>query len=319
MAHFPAREIASVMLALVTAGDTVPNLSYSQLPPPPPPPADTTVLFQETFQDTSFAGRGWYDMMNGSVGPIVADNGVAGGHALVVHFAQGATAPVRARHLFSPTTSVYLRYWARYSADWIGSGKPYHPHEMHFVTNEDNKYVGPSWTHLTLYVEHWYGPDGGYPQLAAQDGANIDTLHIGVDLTGVTEQRAVSGCNGVTDGAVPDCYKNNGVYFNDKHWRADAPAFLPGPGPDDKTHWHEVEAYFQLNSVKDGKGQPDGVAQYWFDGTLVIDRHDAMFRTGAHPDMEFDQFIIAPYIGDGAPVDETAWYADLVVATARPE
>ena len=92
-----------------------------------------------------------------------------------------------------------------------------------------------------------------------------------------------------------------------------------GPGPDDKTHWHEVEAFFQRNSIKDGKGQPDGVAQYWFDGKLVIDRHDAMFRTGAHPDMEFDQFIIAPYIGDGAPVDETAWYADLAVATARPE
>jgi len=25
------------------------------------------------------------------------------------------------------------------------------------------------------------------------------------------------------------------------------------------------------------------VMQYWFNGTLIIDRHDIMFRTGAHP------------------------------------
>ena len=249
----------------------------------------------------------------------MADSGVPGGHALLVHFAPGATAPVRARHLFTPTTSVYLRYWVRYSAGWVGSGKPYHPHELHFLTTADDPYVGPSYTHLTVYVEHNYGTDGGYPQLAVQDAANIDTTQIGVDLTGVTEQRAVSGCNGVSDGAVPDCYPSNGVYFNDKHWRAAAPAFLPGPSSDDQTHWHEVEAYFQLNSITNGKGQPDGVAQYWLDGKLIIDRHDAMFRTGAHPDMQFNQFLLAPYIGDGAPVDETAWIGDLLVATARPD
>jgi len=311
MVSIPARRTGLLLLAFATACGSTPSGST--------PPGDTTALFEETFQDSSFADRGWYDLLNGTVGPIVADSGVPGGHALVVHFAPGATAPVRARHLFTPTPSVYLRYWVRYSANWVGSGKPYHPHELHFLTTADDQYVGPSYTHLTVYVEHNYGGDGGYPQLAVQDAANIDTTQIGVDLTHVTEQRAVSGCNGVSDGAVPDCYQSNGQYFNDKHWRAAAPVFLPGPSAGDQTHWHEVEAYFQLNSIADGKGQPDGVAQYWFDGQLIIDRHDAMFRTGAHPDMQFNQFLLAPYIGDGAPVDETAWIGDLLVATARPD
>ena len=65
-------------------------------------------------------------------------------------------------------------------------------------------------------------------------------------------------------------------------------------------------------------GQADGVMQYWFNGTLVIDRHDMMFRTGARPNIKFHQFLIAPYIGDGSPVDQYMWVEDLTVATAKP-
>ena len=78
------------------------------------------------------------------------------------------------------------------------------------------------------------------------------------------------------------------------------------------------EAFFQVNSVLNGTGLPDGVAQYWFNGTLVIDRHDVLFRTGARPNINFRQFIIAPYIGDGSPVNQTMWIDNLVVATGRP-
>ena len=59
---------------------------------------------------------------------------------------------------------------------------------------------------------------------------------------------------------------------------------------------------FQLNTIQGGKGMADGVAQYWRDGQLMIDHHDIIFRTGAHPTMQFNQFIIAPYIGNGSPV-----------------
>ena len=34
--------------------------------------------------------------------------------------------------------------------------------------------------------------------------------------------------------------------------------------------------------------------------------------------MKFDQFFMGFYIGDGSPVDQTAWVDDLTVATAKP-
>ena len=87
----------------------------------------------------------------------------------------------------------------------------------------------------------------------------------------------------------------------------------------DHLDYHKTpEAYFQANSISGGVGVADGVIQYWFNGTLVIDRHDMMFRTGARPNIKFHQFLIAPYIGDGSPVDQYMWVDDLTVATAHP-
>jgi len=39
-----------------------------------------------------------------------------------------------------------------------------------------------------------------------------------------------------------------------------------------------------------------------------------LMRTAQHADMKFNQFIIAPWIGDGSPIDQTFWLDDLVVA-----
>lgn len=41
-------------------------------------------------------------------------------------------------------------------------------------------------------------------------------------------------------------------------------------------------------------------------------------RTAQHPNMKFDQFLIAPWIGDGSPVDQTMWVDNLTVETTRP-
>ena len=40
-------------------------------------------------------------------------------------------------------------------------------------------------------------------------------------------------------------------------------------------------------------------------------------RTGENPDMKFNQFLIAPYIGDGSPVEQTMWIDNLTVSTHR--
>ena len=73
----------------------------------------------------------------------------------------------------------------------------------------------------------------------------------------------------------------------------------------------------KLNTIVGGKGVNDGIVQYWFDGRLVIDRHDVLLRTGANPTMQFNQLVIAPYIGDGSPVAQSMWIDDLTVATGR--
>jgi len=73
-----------------------------------------------------------------------------------------------------------------------------------------------------------------------------------------------------------------------------------------------------MNSIVNGVGRPDGIVQYWFNGTPVIDRHDVLFRTGARANLAFAQFIIGPYIGSGSPVDQTMWVDNLTVATRHP-
>jgi len=276
------------------------------------------VLFQEGFEDGQFASRGWYD--NTALTTTTAE-AESGSRSQEVHFLQGATTPTYgpgARHLFAPTNSVYLSYWVKYSANWVGSGQPYHPHEFYFLTTEDDPYVGPAFTHLTADVEDNY-QNGGIPVIAMGDAANIDTAHIGQDLTGVSENRAAAGCNGNTDGYATDCYPiGGGLYANGKFWRANQPYFLPNPGPGYKGDWHFVEAYLQLNTIQNGVGVSDGIVRYWVDGQLVIDHHDVLFRTGAHPTMQFNQFMLAWYIGDGSPVDQTVWVDDLTVATGKP-
>src|SRR6185295_12224238 len=152
--------------------------------------------------------------------------------------------------------------------------------------------------------------------LSLQDGENIDQARVGQDLTGVTENRAVSGCNGDSDGHGPgDCYLSGGLYRNGKSWRAPVVAFSDSPGPFYKNDWHRVEACFRLNSIVGGRGIADGRVAYWFDGQPLINHADVVLRTGAHAGMLFEQFLIAPYIGDGSPVDQTMWIDDLFVAT----
>ncbi|MGA1865477.1 MAG: putative Ig domain-containing protein, partial [bacterium] len=160
----------------------------------------------------------------------------------------------------------------------------------------------------------------GEPLLAIQDGQNIDESNIGVDLTGLTEDRAVTGCNGDSDGYGNGlCYLIDSVHWNGKEWRAGSIYFQDTPGPYYKNDWHLVEAYFKLNNIIDGKGIADGVLQYWYDGELIIDHHDVMMRTGQHADMKFNQFIIGPWIGDGSPVAQTFWVDNLIVANSPPE
>jgi hypothetical protein len=187
---------------------------------------------------------------------------------------------------------------------------------FYFNTNLDGIYTGPAYTRLTAYIEE----NGGRPLLAIQDGRNIDEQRIGQNLVGVTEQRAVAGCNGDSDGhGNGECYPSGSVHWNSKKWYGPGVYFDNTPAsPRYKGNWHLVEAYFKLNSVVNGVGAQDGILRYWYDGTLIIDRTNVVIRTGANPTMKFNHLLVAPWIGDGSPVDQTYWVDNLMISTARP-
>ncbi|MHC4739981.1 MAG: hypothetical protein ACYS9Y_13825, partial [Planctomycetota bacterium] len=273
------------------------------------------IYFTELFDDGNFSSRGWYD--NTSLVLSTTEHIPGSTSSAEFHFNQGATTPTSGggiRKLFTETETVYLSFYIKHSTNWTGSNQAYHPHEFHFMTNLDGAWGGLADTYSTYYIEE----NEGEPQLALQDAQNIDESNIGVDLTGITENRAIAGCNGNSDGTgVDTCYASSPGHRNGKTWEAGSVYFQDSTGPYYKADWHFIEAYFQLNSIVEGVGVADGQAKYWYDGELIINHENLILRTGENPNMKFRQFIIAFWIGDGSPVSQTIWVDDLTVANYR--
>jgi hypothetical protein len=276
--------------------------------------AAASELLRESFDDGQLSARGWYD----NAKPIISSREAISGSSLEFRYPKGSLKPVAGnamRKKFAETETVYLSYYVKYSANWVGSGKRYHPHEFYLLTNKDDAWSGLANTSLTTYIEQV----GGVPLVGIQDTRNVDQKRIGQNLTATTEWRGVAGCNGSSDSLGDgNCYKAGSVHRNEKKWQAHHAYFTDAPGPYYKNDWHLVEVYLELNSIQNGGAMADGIVQYWFDGEPVLDYRNVVFRTGKHPDMKFNQLIIGPYIGDGSPVDQTFWIDDLVVASAHP-
>lgn len=245
------------------------------------PPA---LFFEESFDDPRLPDRGWYD---GRTFAITAE-GARSGSCLEYHWEPGTTTPARsstARRLFGPTESVYVRFAIRLSPGWAWSGRPYHPHLINILTTESGRFQGPARSRLTLYVE----ANDGKLRLAAQDIENAEAPH------------------GLTQGPIRGGY--NGTFHDSREVLLKDDA------------WHVVEAEFRLNSLDLAADKPraDGVARAWFDGELVVDRTDLVFRTTDYPEMKFHQLLMGPYFGEGLlPKAQTLWIDDLAVGAARP-
>lgn len=280
--------------------------------------APGTVLFSESFDDNLLANRGWYDLSSPTLSTTEKHSGTAALEARWTSGAQSSTAGAM-RKLFTPTSTLYVSYWVKYSTNYVGSGQLYHPHEFSARSSLDGDWDAPTFSYLNAYIEQNY-QNGGIPRLIIQDDRMIDITRIMVDLTGVTENRSVAGCNGNTDGTGSiSCYQVGPTEWNNfKEWDAPTVAFRPTAGPDYKSDWNHVEVYFQLNTIVGGIGQTNGIVRYWLNGNLKIELTNVLFRTGANPTLQFKQFFFGPYIGDGSPVAQTMWVDDLVVGTAKP-
>lgn len=276
-----------------------------------------TPLLVEKFDDAALSSRGWYDGGTPVISKTERIPGSSG--SLQYTFRAGSTTPTSGgamRHGFAETDSIYLSYHIKYSDNWVGSQKPYHPHMFHFLTNLDGKWSGLAETHLTAYVED----NGGRMRFIIQDTKNIDQNQIGKNLVGATENRGVAGCNGDSDGhGAGDCYKSGSLYRNGKSWSSRNVNFSSARGPNYKGDWHQVETYVKLNSIVNGKAVADGIVRMWIDGKTVIDHNNVMLRTARNANMRFNQIAIGPYIGDGSPVEQTFWVDELVVAKEPPK
>src|SRR5256714_1122575 len=285
----------------------------------PPPPGGGTILFQENFEDSNISSRGWYD----NTSALISTTEHTGNSAASAqyHFLAGALTPTTGgaqRHKFTASNSVYISFNVKYSANWVGSNQLYHPHEIYVMSTMDADYDGPSDAWMTLYVEHNY-QSGGKPRLSIQDNKAVNTSYGSppINLVGITEDRSTGGCNGMSESnMLSECF-DQGYWYNDKSMIGPV-VFQPNPGAGYKADWNLVEAYFQLNTIVNGIVQADVVMPYWFNGKLIIDRHDIVYRTGARPTLQFNKFLIAPYIGDGSPVDQSMFIDNLTVATAKP-
>jgi hypothetical protein len=315
----PARaSLAALLWACASRGvvpqDTAPDVDTGE--PPAAFPAGS-LLLAEGFDDADFASRGWYD---GATGEISAE-AFSGAGALRCTFAEGARScrgGKPARHPLPETETLYLSFRVRYEDGWVGSGRPYHPHEWQAVTNADPDFVGPASTHLTVYVEHV----ARQPRVGMQDSLNVDPRcilrnddsFVGCDgdfeAFEFTEARSAASCNGlVGDYDTRDCFDSGG-WYSAKGWKSTAELT--------NGEWHHVEAYFALNTIAGGVGRADGVVRYALDGQVLVATDEALLRTGALPDLRFDQLLLLPYIGDGSPIEQTVLYDALVVGTGKP-
>ena len=188
------------------------------------------------------------------------------------------------RHLFEPTTKVWVRFYLKLSKGWSWTGRDYHPHLINLLTTENSKFHGPAASHLTLYIE----PQNGWLRLAAQDIQNQTMPH------------------GLTQGPLKGGY-NARVYDGSTWLFAD-------------DQWHCVEAFFQLNTLDLKKDQPnrDGVVRGWVNDKLVVERTDVVLRSTDFPEMKFNQLLMAPYFGPGLLSHaQKLWIDELTVGTER--
>jgi hypothetical protein len=258
--------------------------SGRQAPAAEPSEKTPAVLFSESFDDAQLLQRGWYD---GSRFTISETRPYAGNGCIEYAWKANATTSAATsgiRRLIEPTDTVFLQFYIKLSKNWGWTGRGYHPHLMHFMTTENGKYHGPAASHLTLYIE----PQNGRLRLATQDIQNKDAPH------------------GLTQGPLRGGY--NGKFYDSKE-----SLFI-----DDK--WHSVEAMFKLNTLDLDRDKPnaDGIVRGWFDGKLVVESTDVIFRSTDFPNMKFNQFLLTPYFGPGLlPHEQSLWIDELVVATKR--
>jgi hypothetical protein len=188
----------------------------------------------------------------------------------------------------------------------------------YWINDADTAYIGPFSSHITVM----YGAEEANPSVALSDSLNVDGSCVkeangtvigcagNFDTYKFGEARAVAGCNGAasdvtrweceTDSTSPSGY-GNGSYRS-----GTATPFTDGG-------WHFIEGFFAMSSIANGIGQPDGVVRYWVDGQPVLASDHMLLRTGAQPQLAWNQLVLAPFLEVTGAAQEL-WLDELTIA-----
>jgi hypothetical protein len=278
------------------------------------------LLFSESFENTSWSSRGWYD--SATQGSIVA--GGQSGNALQWSWTSGQTNPSNGgaiRNTFAATNEMYVSVYMKFDPTWRGSQQTYHPHIFLFPSTLDSEYSALADNYLNTYIEAVSDVGSPYtirPALAVQDSLRVNTS-LGTppnNITATTENRSVNHCNGYLSGQDSGtsqiCYSmGGGSWYSATVWKGSS-TVIP------KDQWVKVDTHFRMNTISGGIAQPDGIMRQWIDGVLWLDKNNIVYRTNQDATKEWDKVVLAPYIGDGSPITQTMWIDELRIYDGVP-
>lgn len=284
------------------------------------PPSTGTTLLSESFENDSWSARSWYDGTD-STGTT---SGGYSGNALEWTWTSSATKPTgfsTIRRKFTASNEFLIEYYVKYETGWRGSGQNYHPHLVQIASSEDTDYQGTGDSNSMLYFEsvaNTSSPYTNYYQVAHQDMQRVNQSEgtPPVDLRETTETRSANHCNtpysasGATGG---DCYADGADYYSANRWRAQA-ITIPA------NEWVLVQVYIKGNTFSGGEGNFDGILRAWVGGDLAVESEQVLFAAGVYESvMAWDKLILAPYIGDGSPIEQSMWIDELTISTVGIE
>lgn len=279
------------------------------------PPAGSGItpgnlILSESFEDSSFSSRNWYD---GGSTDIVS--GGQSGNCLRWAWTSGGSTPASMttmRRQFTAQNKVLVRAYLKLDANWQGLQETYGgPHVMHVMGTVDGLYDGLSYADLNTYIEFYTNvgsPYTTYTRFQMQDSERIVTSPTPpTNLVSSTETRAVAGCNGDQGdaGSIVSCWEDGGDWFNGRIWDNTSAAVL-------KNEWVLVDTYMEMNTISNSVANANGKVRQWVNGTLVKSSDTVVFRTGDQPTKQFDKLILAPFMGS-SPITQTMWVDELKI------
>lgn len=275
--------------------------------------SNAKTLFVESFEDSNLQMRGWYD---GTM-PVTIVGGGYRGKCLSWKWNPGSAKPITCgtmRKTFKASDELYIRFFLKFSRTWKGSQKSC-GHLVMIFSDLDEEYANPNWSYLNTYFEVITDNESPYtirPVFQIQDSRRINITdcsqgYFPCDLTRVTEKRSVSDCNG-TKGDVATNRGN--CYFNGTNWINER-RLVARRSTIDREVWIKVEAYFKMNTIGGGKGSANGIMSLWINDLPVLFTNNIFYRTNEDASKKWAQFVLAPYVGDGALSEQIMWIDEL--------